>query len=52
MLALVSLKPCFGAIAGRPIAIRYVDNRELGKQVGNAVRSIDRPFAIQIQHTV
>jgi len=21
-----------GAIAGRPIAIRYVDNRELGKQ--------------------
>jgi hypothetical protein len=23
-----------GAIAGRPIAIRYVDNRELGKQPG------------------
>jgi hypothetical protein len=23
-----------GAIAGRPIAIRYVDNRELGKQSG------------------
>lgn len=23
-----------GALAGRPIAIRYVDNRELGKQVG------------------
>ena len=28
-----------GAIAGRPIAIRYVDNRELGKAAGNAVRS-------------
>jgi len=24
-----------GALAGRPIAIRYVDNRELGKQSGN-----------------
>ena len=23
-----------GAIAGRPIAIRYVDNRQLGKQSG------------------
>jgi hypothetical protein len=23
-----------GALAGRPIAIRYVDNRELGKQSG------------------
>ena len=23
-----------GALAGRPIAIRYVDNRELGKQPG------------------
>jgi hypothetical protein len=23
-----------GAIAGRPIMIRYVDNRELGKQPG------------------
>jgi hypothetical protein len=23
-----------GAIAGRPIAIRYVDNRELGRQSG------------------
>ena len=36
-----SLKACLplkftgglgGALAGRPIAIRYVDNRELGKQ--------------------
>ncbi len=25
-----------GALAGRPIAIRYVDNRELGKQAGTA----------------
>ena len=24
-----------GALAGRPIAIRYVDNRELGKQPGS-----------------
>ena len=24
-----------GALAGRPIAIRYVDNRELGKSSGN-----------------
>ncbi len=24
-----------GALAGRPIAIRYVDNRELGKQSGS-----------------
>jgi hypothetical protein len=23
-----------GALAGRPIAIRYVDNRDLGKQAG------------------
>ena len=28
-----------GALAGRPIAIRYVDNRELGKQSGDAVRT-------------
>ena len=26
-----------GALAGRPIAIRYVDNRDLGKQAGEAV---------------
>ena len=26
-----------GALAGRPIAIRYVDNRDLGKQSGDAV---------------
>ena len=24
-----------GALAGRPIMIRYVDNRELGKPAGN-----------------
>jgi hypothetical protein len=23
-----------GALAGRPIAIRYVDNRDLGRQAG------------------
>ena len=26
-----------GALAGRPIAIRYVDNRDLGKQAEQAV---------------
>ena len=26
-----------GALAGRPIAIRYVDNRDLGKAGGEAV---------------
>ena len=24
-----------GALAGRPIAIRYVDNRDLGRQAGS-----------------
>ena len=32
-----------GALAGRPIAIRYVDNRELGKAAGNAVMTDRAP---------
>ena len=27
-----------GALAGRPIAIRYVDNRDLGRQAGEALK--------------